>query len=127
MKLLLDPHGKYSERVPTEYELRIAQQTVANTFVFSEKDFAGFKGKGKNGVKGEGADRKEGIVGSQSKIDKSRRFQPYYKKAIPSRLHDDCVSLCRSTDMSQNRPSSQRRSIRSLAVSQWRMKNIGDS
>jgi len=80
MRLILDPNGKHSQKVPLEYELRITQQTVPNTFVFSEKDFAGFKGKGNNGVRGS-SDSK---AAAQSNIDKNRRFQPYYKKAIPS-------------------------------------------
>jgi len=84
MKLFLDPQSKYSQKVPKEYELRITQQAVANTFVFSEKDFAGFKGKAKNGVKGENVDKKDAVGGTQNKFDKNRRFQPYYKKAIPS-------------------------------------------
>jgi len=81
MRLILDPTGKHNQNVPQEYELRITQQTVANTFVFSEKDFAGFKGKGNKVEKGEGGDSK---AAAQSNIDKNRRFQPYYKKAIPS-------------------------------------------
>lgn len=84
MKLILDPHSKHNQKVPTEYTLTSAQDNVSNTFVFSEKDFAGFNGKRQSSVKGEGADRKNGPGGFQNKFDKSRRFQPYYRRAIPS-------------------------------------------
>ncbi|KAH8149625.1 uncharacterized protein LAJ45_06256 [Morchella importuna] len=104
LKLSLE-RNEVNGDVPTEYDLRITNMEVTNTFVFTEKDMPGFSSKmNTGGVKeGEppmpprflyqdrnkegGGDRGGGGGGGGGKGNwgKPQRFQPYIRKAIPKR------------------------------------------
>lgn len=77
--MILDPHQKQNSKVPKEYNIRTTDEHSQNTFVFSEKDLPGYSSRNRGGA-GQGGDK--GIA--QGKVDKTKRFQPFYRKAVPS-------------------------------------------
>ncbi|CAZ85590.1 unnamed protein product [Tuber melanosporum] len=99
LKLSLERNQANGDEIPTEYDLRITNMEVNNTFVFTEKDMPGFSSKlNTGGVKeGEPAiparllyqhrDRESnsgGGGGGKGNWGK-QRYQPYVRKAIPKR------------------------------------------
>lgn len=89
--------------VPTEYDLRITNMEVTNTFVFTEKDMPGYSSKMNTGGVKEGEpaiparflyqDRNKeggggggGGGGNKGQWGKPQRYQPYIRKAIPSEI-----------------------------------------
>ncbi|PMD26592.1 hypothetical protein NA56DRAFT_654403 [Hyaloscypha hepaticicola] len=91
-----DPNGEQSlaehQMVPKEYELAITAQTVNNTFVFTEQDLPGFKSKSKQKFDPASANMPARLTRpkndkpmSKQPYDPNKRFQPYYRKAIPKR------------------------------------------
>ena len=97
MSLLLSPEVAINRDVPKEYIMQVTNIAPGNTFIFTEKDLPGYGGRIKASgrhVQGNGSlpfskvaprpvyyDR--GKLG-QSKIDKNKEWQPYYRRAIPS-------------------------------------------
>jgi transcription initiation factor TFIIF subunit beta len=81
------------QAMPKEYDLNIQSETVQNTFVFTEQDLPGFKSRAKNKFDPESANMPARLnrakvekPGERQPWDKNRKFQPYFKKAIPSEL-----------------------------------------
>lgn len=72
--------------------MHITNQQSSNTFIFTEKDLPGYASKGKGDArKGQnnGTYSSTQITGrtfrDRSKIDKNKRWQPSFRKAIPSK------------------------------------------
>jgi transcription initiation factor TFIIF subunit beta len=97
MSLMLSPDITINENVPKEYNMQITNQKSQNTYVFTEKDLPGFhyKSKGQNRQSADSGSQpfSQGIPrvhlpdrfkNGASRIDKGRRGQPYYRKAVPS-------------------------------------------
>jgi len=77
--------------VPKEYDLQITSEAVNNTFVFTEQDLPGFKSKSTNKLEPDmpawlNRERTREKSGADKQPwDKSKRFQPYYRRAIPKK------------------------------------------
>jgi len=81
--MVLKPGLKQNQKVPKEYDLRTTTENSQNTFVFSEKDLPGFS----SGSRGVRKPDESGRAGADRKIDKNKKYTPYYRKAIPSTHH----------------------------------------
>lgn len=98
MSLMLSSEVAKNKKVPKEYNMNVTNSNAVNTFVFTEKDLPGFSSKMQAGVK-QGR-QGGGIPPSQMprpafqnrsrqnvrQADKSKRHQPYFRRAIPSKL-----------------------------------------
>lgn len=92
--MLLDPNIAQHQLVPKEYSLNMTDQNVMNTFIFTEQDLPGFKSKSRMAFDASTANmparfnrakaEKEKAALPKQPYDPNRRFQPYFKKAIPS-------------------------------------------
>ena len=89
--MLLSSDLSVHQSVPKEYELGVTDENVANTFVFTEQDLPGFKSKSKAKFDASSANMparltrgKNERTGPKQPYDPNKRFQPYYRKAIPS-------------------------------------------
>ena len=97
MSLMLSPTIPLNVTVPKEYNLQITNRASTNTIVFTEKDLPGFSSKLRNSTKqtqdasslpfSQAAPRPQfqdrSRIGS-TKVNKTKRSQAYYRKAIPS-------------------------------------------
>ena len=97
MSLKLLSNLALNRTLPKEYNLQVTNRASSNTIVFTEKDLPGFNSKLKSSMKqmqdsaslpfSQATPRPHiqdrGRTGS-SRVDKSRRLQAYYRKAIPS-------------------------------------------
>ena len=107
MSLMLNPDLDKNENVPKEYNMNITNPDATNTFIFSEKDLPGFasKLKGQQQPGGlpptrvprslyqDGLRKPSQQSNGFDKSDKSRRWQPYFRTAIPSRfIRNDCTA-----------------------------------
>ena len=94
---MLSPNILQSDTVPKEYDLQITNRKSSNTFIFTEMDLPGFHNKMKSSNT---ADVDQSALpfsrahprvqipdrprSSLSRVDKSKRLQHFYRKAIPS-------------------------------------------
>jgi len=98
MSLLLSSALGVNHNVPKEYNMQMQNWTPTNTFVFTEKDLPGYVAKSK--VSTRQTQGSASLPFSQvaprlgfqdrgrpalSRPDKSKKWQPYYKRAIPKR------------------------------------------
>lgn len=89
--MLLESKRPEHQTLPREYDLEILERDVKNHFIFSEEDLPGFKARSKArqeaakaGIPAHLLRNKEGGPQRQT-YDRRTRFQPYYRKAVPSR------------------------------------------
>lgn len=96
--MLLDPKCPEHQVLPREYDLEVMDANVNNHFVFSEQDLAGFKAKNK--ARAEAASqgmpmsllKPKGENGVEKRTyDRRSRYQPYYRKAVPSSCYHGVV------------------------------------
>lgn len=92
LRMLLSANCPEHQALPHEYDLEVLEPNVNNHFIFSEEDLPGFKARSKE--RQEASNR--GIPASllrqraaasgpdRPSYDRRSRFQPYYRKAIPS-------------------------------------------
>ncbi len=92
MSLMLSSDLRKNENVPKEYNMNITNPDAANTFVFSEKDLPGFssklKGQQPGGLPPSRVPRsmyQDRAKKPPQQADKPKRWQPYFRTAIPSR------------------------------------------
>ncbi len=92
MSLLLSPEVAQNRTVPKEYNMHVTNRDSSNTFIFTEKDLPGYASKGKvdsRKVQSNGGYSSTQITPrnfrDRSKIDKNKRWQPSFRKAIPSK------------------------------------------
>jgi len=92
LSVLLSSDIAEHQTVPKEYVLDVTEETVKNTYVFTEQDLPGFKSKSK--AKFDTASANMPARLTRAKMDKaaakqpwdaSKRYQPYFRKAIPKR------------------------------------------
>ncbi|KAI9809049.1 MAG: hypothetical protein M1825_002338 [Sarcosagium campestre] len=85
MSILLHSSVECNKDLPVEYDLQITNKDSTNTYLFSEKDLPGYSTKSRpkrtNGI----ADSKQGSgkPGEKPRWEKGKRWQPYFRKAIP--------------------------------------------
>lgn len=105
MTLLLSPI-KHNKAVPKEYNMHITNSKSSNIYLFSEKDLPGYKSRGRQrALNGAGSqDMKSSAFSANSlksdredkptqlRPDRTKRWQPYVRKAIPSKLCWRCSS-----------------------------------
>lgn len=92
MSLLLRHEAAQNKNTPKEYNMHITNQQSSNTFIFTEKDLPGYASKGKGDAR---KGHNNGTYSStqitprtfrdRSKIDKNKRWQSSFRKAIPSK------------------------------------------
>lgn len=92
MSLLLNKDAVQNKNTPKEYNMHITNEKSTNTFIFTEKDLPGYASKGKGDARNgqsNGAYPSTQIMPrtfrDRSKIDKNKRWQPSFRKAIPSK------------------------------------------
>jgi transcription initiation factor TFIIF subunit beta len=91
--MLLNADLPEHQRLPREYDIDVNSSTMQNHYIFSEEDLPGFKAKNKARAEAIAAGitpamlrNKEGGGGRPERpsYDRRSRYQPYYRKAIPS-------------------------------------------
>ncbi|RQM05217.1 hypothetical protein DH86_00004234, partial [Scytalidium sp. 3C] len=92
LSMLLSPEIAAHQMVPKEYVLDVTEESVRNTFVFTEQDLPGFKSKSKTKFDPSSANmparltkEKQQKPITKTPYDANKRFQPYFRKAIPKR------------------------------------------
>jgi transcription initiation factor TFIIF subunit beta len=93
--MLLSSNLAEHQTVPKEYTLDVTDEAVKNTFVFTEQDLPGFKSKSKQKFDPASANMPARLTRpkndkpiSKQPYDPNKRFQPYFRKAIPSQCSD---------------------------------------
>ncbi|KAI9749519.1 MAG: Anucleate primary sterigmata protein B [Chaenotheca gracillima] len=81
MTLNLSPDVKSNQSIPKEYNMNITNPDSTNTYVFSEKDLPGYTNR--TGFRPRGGQDQRGGKSGAGRDRKNRRFQPYFRKAIP--------------------------------------------
>lgn len=93
LRMLLHSNQPEHQVLPREYDLEITDRDVKNHFVFSEQDIEGYKAKNKArneaaaiGIPAHVLRAREAAKDSavQKPYDRRSRYQPYFRKAIPS-------------------------------------------
>ena len=103
LRMLLQANCPEHQGLPREYDLDILDQHVANHFVFSEEDLPGFKARSKARSDAATAGMPASLLRPKNEnyerrpFDRSRRFQPYYRKAVPSKSGPQPRAAPRST------------------------------
>ncbi|PMD56549.1 uncharacterized protein K444DRAFT_694164 [Hyaloscypha bicolor E] len=92
LSMLLSSNLAEHQTVPKEYTLDVTDEAVKNTFVFTEQDLPGFKSKSKQKFDPASANMPARLTRpkndkpiSKQPHDPNKRFQPYFRKAIPKR------------------------------------------
>jgi len=98
--MLLSSNLAEHQTVPKEYVLDVTEETVKNTYVFTEQDLPGFKSKSRQKFNPASANMPARLTRpkndkpiSKQPYDPNKRFQPYFRKAIPSKyssLAEEC-------------------------------------
>lgn len=93
LRMLLNSNCPEHQTLPREYDLEILDRNVKNHFIFSEEDLPGFKAKNKARADAAAAGIPQSILRQRQNqaagrperpFDRRNRFQPYFRKAIPS-------------------------------------------
>lgn len=87
MSILLSPDVAQNRDLPREYNMHIVEQDPMNTFVFSEKDLPGYRAYS--------ADRAPPRFKDRKRIEKTRKPEYNFRRAIPSK----CIPSCKSTKL----------------------------
>ena len=104
-QIVLDPKVKYNDRVPKRYDFIRKNNRTSNTFVFSEKDMPGYRRKARDRDGTENG-KVSHSTAKNAGVNKSKRFQPHYKRAIPSMAIKTLRSKEKSlTHATQNKPA----------------------
>lgn len=110
LRMLLTANTPEHQLLPREYDLEILDQDVNNSFIFSEEDLPGYKNKTRSDAASAGIplallrSRGNGNGGSERPTyDRRSRFQPYYRKAIPSMQSFLTLLIFHETNLVQQR------------------------
>ena len=87
MSILLSPDVAQNRDLPREYNMNIVEQDPMNTFVFSEKDLPGYRAYS--------ADRAPPRFKDRKRIEKARKPEYTFRRAIPS----ECIPQRKSTKL----------------------------
>lgn len=90
--MLLSDQCPEHQMLPREYDLEVLEPNVNNHFIFSEEDLPGYKAQNKARHEAVNAGipnsllRKPNNNGGSDRpsYDRRSRYQPYYRKAVPS-------------------------------------------
>ena len=88
--MLLASDRPQHQLMPKEYTLDVLTMDAKNLFVFTEEDLPGFKAKSKARQEAAAAGiplnllKPKADKGEKPTYEKRGRYQPYYRKAIPS-------------------------------------------
>ncbi|TAQ91543.1 hypothetical protein B7494_g170 [Chlorociboria aeruginascens] len=91
LSMLLSSDIPQHQTIPKEYSLDITTERTKNTFLFTEQDLPGFKSKSKAKFDAASANMPARLTRIQKdrpgpmKFDPNKKFQPYFRKAIPKR------------------------------------------
>lgn len=93
LSMLLRHDVPQHQTIPKEYKLEIANPKAQNTFFFTEQDLPGFKSRSGKGFDPATANLPARLTrpkfgdkpGSKEPFDPKKRFQPYYRRAIPKK------------------------------------------
>ncbi|CZR54172.1 related to transcription initiation factor TFIIF subunit [Phialocephala subalpina] len=92
LHMLLNSDIAAHQPIPKEYMLDITEEKVKNTFAFTEKDLPGFKSKSRQTFDLATANMPARLTRPKNEkplakepYDPNKRFQPYFRKAIPKR------------------------------------------
>lgn len=96
LRMLLHPNCPEHQQLPREYDLDVLDRDVKNHYIFTEEDLPSYKAKNKARQAALDAGipahllRQKGQDGAPERrtYDRRSRYQPYYRKAIPSKQHD---------------------------------------
>lgn len=96
LRMLLNAKCPEHQALPREYDLEILDRDVKNHFIFSEEDLPGYKAKNKARAEAAAAGIPQSLLRQRQNqgaerperrpFDRRNRYQPYYRKAIPSTL-----------------------------------------
>lgn len=98
LKMLLQPNCPEHQLLPREYDLDVLERDVKNHFIFTEEDLPSFKAKNKARQDAIDAGIPSSLVRGNAPgperrtYDRRSRYQPYYRKAIPSKCHATFVA-----------------------------------
>ncbi|KXH25134.1 transcription initiation factor IIF [Colletotrichum simmondsii] len=90
-KMLLNSDRAEHQLMPKEYDLEMGKEIARSTFVFTEEDLPGFKAKSKARTDAANAGiparflRPKTEKVEKKPFEKGRKWQPYYRKAIPKK------------------------------------------
>ena len=94
LKMLLHPSCPEHQILPREYDLDVLDSKVKNHFIFTEEDLPSYKAKNKTrqdalnaGIPASALRNSEPGPPQKKTYDRRSRYQPYYRKAIPSMSH----------------------------------------
>ncbi len=88
--MLLQGDMPEHQQLPREYEMELTDPNVKNHYIFSEEDLPGFKAKNKARAEAIAAGIPAHLLRNKEQrtekptYDRRSRYQPYYRKAIPS-------------------------------------------
>lgn len=91
LRMLLHANFPEHQGIPREYNLDILDQNVVNHFIFSEEDLPGFKARSKARAEAARAGMPASLLRQRNEnqerrtYDRRSRYQPYYRKAVPSK------------------------------------------
>ncbi len=91
--MLLNADVPEHKEIPKEYKLEVANSKAQNTYFFTEQDLPGFKSRSGKGFNPATANlparllrqKQENKPGDKQPYDPKKRFQPYYRRAIPKK------------------------------------------
>lgn len=92
--MLLNNELAGHQGIPREYDLEMGPELTRGTFVFTEEDLPGFKAKSKARTDAANAGIPAHLLRPKSErvekpsrkpFDRKNRYQPFYRKAIPSK------------------------------------------
>lgn len=78
MSIMLSEGAAQNRDLPREYNMHIVDQDPLNTFVFSEKDLPGYRAYS--------ADRAPPRFKDRKRIEKTRKSEYNFRRAIPSKF-----------------------------------------
>lgn len=117
--VLLDHRRPEHQNIPKEYNLDVKDMQLINTFLFTEKDLPGYKNKSQGANNNipphlrrrheqsrekPQQDGKDGKDNNTTNAGVKKRYQPYYRKAIPSSCSLSWGVSCGNTDWEQRKP-----------------------
>ena len=89
--MLLNADVPAHQTIPKEYKLDITETQCKNTYFFTEQDLPGFKSRTNKGFDEKTANLPARLVkkvdrpGAKEPYDPKRRFQPYFRRAVPKK------------------------------------------
>jgi len=96
LQMLLSSDIAPHQMIPKEYDLEMVDESVKNTFVFTEQDLPGYKSKSSQKFDPASANmpsrltRPANVQKPKQPYDPNRKFTPYFRKAVPSECYTQC-------------------------------------